>query len=205
MAEKKPIRNPVLEAIRTRRSVRRYEDKPIPRGTLNTIMEAGNWAPSGGNFQPSRFVVVEDPELKLKLREVALQKRLEDLREADPERYERLMERLAHGEDPIYRSAPVILFVIGTRRRRVLQEGTKDLNIDTYGCSMVCQNIMLAAHSLGIGSCWVAFGSRVTDDPEIVEALELKDSVRIFGPIILGYPDHYPEPPPKKPPVAKWI
>ncbi|TAL25490.1 MAG: nitroreductase family protein, partial [Nitrospirae bacterium] len=65
--------------------------------------------------------------------------------------------------------------------------------------------IMLAAYSLGLGSCWVGFGSMVTDNKEIINALELKDDEKIFGPILLGYPKVYPDPPQKKEPVVKWI
>ncbi len=65
--------------------------------------------------------------------------------------------------------------------------------------------MMLAAHSLGVGNCYTYFGAQVLDSPEIVEALELGDGEQIFGPIILGYTDDYPEPPPKKPPTVKWI
>jgi nitroreductase len=70
---------------------------------------------------------------------------------------------------------------------------------------MACQNIMLVAESLGLGSCWVKFGSLVTDNPEIVERLELKKDESIFGPSLLGYARESPQPPAKKPPVVKWI
>ena len=70
---------------------------------------------------------------------------------------------------------------------------------------MVCQNVMLVATALGLGRCIVGFGSLVTGDEENVEALELKDNEKIYGPIVVGYPEIVPEPPPKKPPVVKWI
>jgi nitroreductase len=64
---------------------------------------------------------------------------------------------------------------------------------------------MLAAHSLGLGSCWVGFGSMVTEDPDIIKLLELKTDEKIFGPLVIGYPKAYPDPPQKKGPVVKWI
>ena len=64
---------------------------------------------------------------------------------------------------------------------------------------------MLAAHSLGIASCWVGFGAMVCDDKEIRDILERKQDEKIYGPIILGYPDGYPERPPKKAPLVKWV
>lgn len=206
MAEKEPITNQVIEAIQKRRSVRSYKPDPIPRDILNTIIKAGNWAPTGGNRQPWRFVVVEDPAFRRKLQQKALSLNRK-LRKGSPEAYKRWKKTEAGYEDPIYYSAPIILFVIGTGG------GTEQLD-----CPMVCQNVMLAAYSLGIGGCWVGRGKRIfstdageryvpraTDDPGIVKALELKEGERLYGAIVLGYPKVYPEPPLKKPPVAKWI
>ena len=65
--------------------------------------------------------------------------------------------------------------------------------------------MMLAAHSLGLGNCYLFFGAQVLDNPEIVEAMELKENEKIFGPIIIGYSDKFPDPPLKKPPMVKWI
>lgn len=189
--------NPVLEVIKKRRSVRSYESKPIPRDIINTIIEAGNQAPSAMNSQPWRFVVVEDKAVKKRLLQAALPnaKKILELvvKDSDPSRYELIMKRYDEMEDPIYYSAPVILFVIGLGRYA------------DHSCPLACQNIMLAAHSLELGSCWVAFGSMVTDDAEVKRILELKDDEKIFGPIVIGYPMVYPDPPEKRAPVVKWI
>lgn len=188
--------NPVLEAIKKRRSIRSYESKPISRDIIDTIIEAGNQAPSGMNSQPWRFVVVEDKEFKKKLLQAALpnaKKILEAIKDVNPERYQLILKRYEEMEDPIYYSAPVILFVIGSGRYA------------DNSCPLACENIMLAAYSLGIGSCWVGFGSMVTDNPGVIKALELKDDEKIFGPILLGYPKVYPDPPEKKAPVVKFI
>ena len=188
--------NDVLNAIKKRRSVRVYKPDKIPGDILGTIIEAGNQAPSGMNSQPWRFVVVEDMVLHNKLLETAVpnaKKLMEPLKESNPERYQLIMQRYDDLEDPVYYSAPAIIFVIG---------------VGTYAdlsCPLACQNIMLAAHSLGIGSCWVQFGSFVTGNEEIVKAFELKEGEKIFGPVILGYPESVTEPPEKKPPVIKWL
>jgi nitroreductase len=90
----------------------------------------------------------------------------------------------------VYWGAPVIIFCIGTAAQE---------------CAMACQNMMLAATALGLGSCIVGFGSLVTGDAEIVEALELQENEKIYGPVVIGYPEIDPEPPKKKDPVVKWI
>jgi nitroreductase len=192
--------NPVIEVINKRRSVRAYKSKPVPRDVINTIIEAGNQAPSTMGmvkgeisepalllrFQPWRFVVVEDSEFKQKLVETTLpiwKQFIENMKEMDPELYEKVMtlyEALPEPKDLVYYSAPVILFVIGPISNAV-------------SCALACENIMLAATSLGLGSCYVGFGAMVKGDAEIVQALELTEGERIYGPILLGYPKDAPE------------
>ncbi len=186
----------VLKAIKARRSVRAYEPKKIPREIINTIIEAANQAPSGMNSQPWRFVVVEDEALHKKLINTAVpnvKKLLEKVKTSNPERYQVIMKRFEELDDPVYYSAPAIIFVIG--------KGTyADLS-----CPLACENMMLAAYSLGLGTCWVQFGSLVTDNKEITGALELKEDEKIFGPILVGFPKSIPEPPVKKAPEIKWL
>jgi len=91
-----------------------------------------------------------------------------------------LYEVLPEPKDLVYYSAPVILFVIGPISNAV-------------SCALACENIMLAACSLGLGSCYVGFGAMVKGNADVVQALELKDGERIYGPILLGYPKDAPE------------
>ena len=188
--------NIVLETIQNRRSVRSYKAQPVPADLLKTIITAANQAPSGMNTQPWRFVVVEGRELKGKLVETAVpnsQKYLEPMKEVNPARYASIMKRYDELEDPVYYSAPAIIFVIGSGVYA------------SDSCPLACENLMLAALSLGLGSCWVKLGSLITDNPEIVSALELKEGESIFGPILIGYPTEQPKAPPKREPAIKWI
>jgi len=188
--------NDIIDAMKNRRSIRAYEAKPIPREVLNTIIEAGNEAPSAMNSQPWRFVVVEDVEAKKKLLGAALPKAkaiTEQVKNIDPERYEAIKKRYAELPDPVYYSAPTIVFVIGS-----------GMYAD-HSCPMACENMMLAATSLGLGSCWVGFGAMVTEDQEVRRLLELQPGDSIYGPILLGYPKAHPPRPPKKDPKVKWI
>jgi nitroreductase len=188
--------NMVIEAINKRRSVRAYQSKAVSRDIIKAIIDAGNEAPSAMNSQPWRFVVVEDKEAKKKLLQVArpnAKKIIDMIKESDPVRHEAITKRLNDLPDPVYYSAPVIVFVIGSGRYA------------HHSCPLACENMMLAAYSMGLGSCWVGFGAMVTDDTEVKELLDLKDDDTIFGPILLGYPDGYPERPAKKEPSVKWI
>jgi len=203
--------NPVLEAIKDRKSIRAYKQEPISRATIKTIIEAGNQAPcmareeKGVLSQPWRFVVVEDPKFKQKLVQTALptwKRFFENMKEADLDIYKKVMrlyEVMDEPKDMVYYSAPVILFVIGP---------ADDPN--PISCALACENIMLAAYSLGLGSCYVGFGSMVKGNAEVAQALELKDNERIYGPILLGYPkEEVPEADvlrwKKKEPIIKWI
>jgi len=188
--------NPVIEAIKTRRSIRSYDAKEIPRDVLNTIIEAANEAPSAMNSQPWRFVVVEDREAKRKLLGAALpqaRKVTEAVKDVDPVRYETIKKRYAEMPDPVYYSAPTIVFVIGSGRYAA------------HSCPLACENMMLAAHALGLGSCWVGFGAMVTDSQEVKDLLELQEGDAIFGPILLGYPKGETMRPPKKEPRVKRV
>ena len=219
----KIMSNPVIEVINKRISVRSYKTKPIPKDIISTIIEAGNKAPGSGDeeeieiegkkkkifsFQPWRFVVVENPEFKQKLVKTTFpiwKQFTENMKETHPEMYQHVMKNYEVMDDPkdmVYYNAPTILFVIGPAGCDV-------------SCALACENIMIAATSIGLGSCYVGFGAMVKGDVDIVQALELTDNERIFGPIVLGYPKVNPNKKQvrileelrskKKEPTIKWI
>lgn len=187
--------NQTIETIMKRRSVRLYESKPVPRDILQTLIDAGNMAPTGGNAQNWRFVVVEDRGFKEKLLSLGIPRYRKWMEKAPEALAEMRKEIDAKVSDPIYYDAPAVVFVIGAGM-------TSDLDTP-----MVCENIMVAARSLGIGSCWVYFGQLALDDQEARDALEIREGEKVYGPILLGYPrdGEFPAPPPKKGAVIKWI
>jgi nitroreductase len=186
--------NEVIRTIEERRSVRNFESKPIPKNFMQQIIDAGNRAPSGMNARAWRFVVVADKAAKQKLVDWTMpryKKWFEQLSAPMKAKREEVERRMT---DPIYYSAPAIVFVIGTGMTA------------PFDCPMVCQNMMLAARSLGIGSCWVFIGQLASDEPEMRGMLELKDGEKIYGPIVLGYPKgDFPVPPQINSAVVKWI
>ena len=206
------IMNPTIDVIFKRRSIRSYEARPIPKEVIYTIIEAGNQAPSRGRsidgsneilFQPWRFVVAENQEFRRKLIQTTLpiwKKGTEHMKDGNPEMYENIMKQydsMKEPKDMVYYYAPVILFVIGLADYSV-------------SCALACENIMIAATSLGLGSCYVGFGAMVTHNEEIVQALELQENERIYGPILLGYQKEESDVlasflPKKKEPNIKWI
>jgi nitroreductase len=184
--------NPVLRTIKERRSIRSYKPEPVPRKYIEKIIDAGNWAPSAGNLQPWRFVVIEDEKIRGELSSTVnpnWRRVMEQLMKKDPERYGMHREYM-NVEDPVFYSAPVIIFVIG---------------FSGVNCALACENMMLAAHSFGLGSCYIGWGALVMGDPKIVDLLGLDDKEKIYGPITVGYPLYYPEAPNKDDPQVKWV
>ena len=203
--------NSVFEAINKRRSTRAYDQKPVPKHIIDAIIEAGNQAPftSITRSQPWRFVVVQDPEFKQKLFQTAFpfwKNATDGMKEQYPEIYEMatcLYNAMNKPKDVIYYNAPVIIFVIGPAAGGAIS------------CALACENMMIAATSFGLGSCYSGFGAMVADNPEVVAPLELNKNEQIYGPILIGYPKNDPNAAVskalericaiKKEPITKWI
>jgi len=117
--------NEVLEAIKSRRTIRRFKPNPIDEEKLHMILEAGRWAPSFSNLQPWRFIVIKDQGLKDALDKAARESVL----------------HLGINE------APVVILVCVDRRIDPLHA------IETGAAAT--QNMTLAAHSLGLGAVWI--------------------------------------------------
>jgi nitroreductase len=130
--------NEVIKNIKERRSVRAYTDKQIPQEALELIIEAGIYAPTAHNEQPWHFTVVQNKELlegiNLKLNETFAKSENEWIR--------------GLGANPDFRvtyNVPTVIIVSA-------RENAMSIQTDT---AAACQNMMLAAQSLGIGSVWV--------------------------------------------------
>lgn len=122
------LMNPVICNIFTRRSVRKFDDRPIPRVLLSMILQAGYYAPSGHNMQTWRFTVLENKE------------KIANLKEAT------LVTAKKNGVYCYGFENPVCIILISNDERN--QDGCQD-------ASCAAQNIFLAAHSYGIGSVWL--------------------------------------------------
>ena len=187
--------NATINDIMRRRSVRGYADIPVPQDALDAVLAAGHAAPSGMNLQDWRFVVATDKDFLGRLARAGRAKYEEWLAKA-PESFRDMRKAIdAASPDPVYYGAPAVVFVIGKGMTAPLD------------CPMVCQNMMLAARSLGLGSCWVYFGQLALGEPDIRAALELAEGENVYGPILLGYPADgaFPEAPEKKPIEVKRI
>ena len=155
----------LFQAIYERRSIRRYTDRAIERDILDKLLDAARWAPNASNWNAWRFVVVTS----------AVQKRL--------------LLKFAPGIDDM--PAAIVVICIEPAQKRVT-EPTRLLYM--ADAAIAAQNISLAAHALGLGSCMVASFA----DVALRTLLDLPDHVSPYLLLTLGYPDESPAPPPRR-------
>ena len=168
--------NEVLKCLKERRSIRKYRPEQIKDSELEQILEAGTYAPTGMGMQSPIMVAVQDPETIAKLSKLNA-------------------AVMGVTSDPFY-GAPVVLVVLADKNRPTA----------VYDGSLVMANLMLEAHDLGIGSCWI---HRAKEEFESEEGKELLKSLGIegdyvgIGHCVLGYVDgEYPEIPERK---ENWV
>lgn len=199
------VEEQVFEVIKNRRSIRKYKPDPIPRDTLDRLMEAARWAPSGENAQPWRFVIVEDRERIKAIGKVAgmadrrqfsaefaageTEERLKKIK--DPKKRQKIMEKLTGGHvSSFLENAPLVIIVCGK----------KDVWDLPYDCSAAIKNILLMAVAAGLGTCWVESPVMdVRDEEKIKAMLEIPKNMKVLTAISVGYPDESPKPRPRLP------
>lgn len=158
--------NPTLQTILTRTSIRQYKDQPVEKEKIEAMLRAGMAAPTAVNRQPWHFVVVND---KAKLNELAA----------------------ANPRAGMLKSAPLAIVVCGDMAKAMQGKGQAYWIQD---CSAATENILLAAHSLGLGAVWT--GVYPMDDRvgPLSEMLKLPETIIPLCTIVIGYPAEQPEP-----------
>ena len=166
----------IYNVIKSRRSIRYFERKDIEDGEIMSILEAGKWAPCSGNRQAWKFIV---------------QKRAKGSYSAKPE---------LDFEKERHRQGAVVIYVAIDER----------LYPEKYTAAMdaaaAIQNMLLMAHHLGIGGCWLYLAELVNQD-KLREKLGIDDYYYTYSAILLGYPGEHPEAPGRKPldKIVKFI
>ena len=171
-----------LEAILTRRSTRNYKPDAVEAEKLEQILNAAKQAPSGGNSQTNHFLVIQNREVLCKL--AAMAQEAFTRMEITEDTYKSLKNSIALSKRGGYvfcYNAPVLI-VVANR---------KDYGNNMADCACAIENMMIAANALDLGSCWINQLKWLNEDPEIVEYLHtlgMKESERVYGSVIIGYP-----------------
>jgi nitroreductase len=201
--------NPVERVILERRSVRGYQDKQVPEELVRRILEAGRFSPTAGNCQAFKFVVIRDRELideierfvrgVSRLVNFFLDWRSSPLGKVAWALSQALIRVLPNWLHPVpfgavslmasdklkvFHGAPTVILVLIDKR------GVGYPEKDAY---IVSQNIVLAAHSLGLGTCWVGFAEMLKYSPAWRKRLGLEWPLAIGMGIAVGYPVGNPD------------
>ena len=158
--------NETMQTMLSRKSVKSYKSDPVPQELLDQIIQAGLYAPSGRNKQAAIILAVTNKEVRDKLSKINALK--------DP--YFRA--------DPFY-NAPCVLVVLAD----------KSVPTYVYDGSLVMENLMLAAHSLGLGACWIHRAKETFELEEgkaLLKELGIEGDYEGIGNCVIGYPEIVP-------------
>ena len=180
----------MLDLIKTRRSTRKYLDRPVPRELLEQIVEAGRYAPSGGNNQTGHFLVVTDPAVLARLAEMAQEA------SAGMEVTENTYRSLAFAIQAAKRGGYVFHYHAPAL---IIAANKKDYGNNMADTACALENMMLMANALDLGSCWINQLRWLNEDPALLayeRELGLAEDERVYGAVAVGFadtPDGLPE------------
>ena len=186
-----------FDAIITRRSTRSYNPDAIEQDKLEKVIEAGRFAPSGGNSQTNHFLVVQDKVVLEKfatLAEEAFAKM-----EVTEKTYSSLKTSILlskKGGYVFHYNAPVLIIVANQ----------KNYGNNMADCAVAVENMMIAANELDLGSCWINQIHWLTEDEKILSYLRelgLKENERVYASMALGYAKSADGKPNRKPLARK--
>lgn len=184
--------NSVLQVIRARRSIRRYRAEPVPPALVEAVLDAARWAPSAHNRQPWRFAVLRDPAPKERLA-AAMGARLRADRLAGGDAVDDVERDVARSHARIT-TAPVVIVVCLTLAdmdaypdaRRAEAERT----MAVQSTAATVQTLLLAAHAIGLGACWMCAPLFCPD--AVREVLELPADWEPQALVTMGWPGETP-------------
>ena len=172
-----------LEAIKTRRSTRKFKARPVEMEKLQQIVEAGRFGPTGGNAQSNHFFVISKIETLMVLKEL-VQNAFAKMELRD-DLYKSLKNSITLSRKGHYSfsyNAPVLIVVANK----------KDYGNNMADVACAVENMMLAANELDLGSCYINQLKWLNEEPSIrgyLGTLGLKGDERVYASVAIGYPD----------------
>ncbi len=183
----------VSKAIAGRRSVREYTDQPVDPQTIRALIDAAVHAPNALNQQPWTFTVVRDPSVLARVSREAKAHMVATLRPGP--HADRLRGGLADPQFHIFYHAPALILISAVEDGPWIVED----------CALAAQNLMLAAHAAGLGSCWIGLAQGYLNTPAGKAALALPAAWVPVAPIIVGHPKAAPTAVARNAPRIGWI
>lgn len=172
-----------FENIMTRRSTRKYLDKKVSQELLDKIIETGRYAPSGGNNQSNHFLVIQNKQIIAHL--VKMVEKAFSKMEITENMYRSLQNSINLSKKGGYvfcYNAPVLIIVANK----------KDYGNNQADCALALENMMLEANELDLGSCYINQLKWINEDQKILsylQSLGMNEDERVYGSLIVGYPD----------------
>jgi nitroreductase len=179
----------MFEVIAKRRTVRKFTDVPVPEEDLLKILDAARMAPSAGNQQPWKFLVIQDPERIARVKQVGMDEMTKRIREhptTTPKTLDGFRAKTAAYLEGIF-AAPVFIAMLGDKDAKYPDYLKHDV-------PLAAENLMLAARALGYGT---VYGTDFVPATALRVALEIPDRYEITCTIALGVPEAWPGPPEK--------
>ncbi len=187
----------IIELIKTRRCVREYKEDVVSDEDIKFLIDCARYAPSGFNMQPWSFLVIKNKEVMKKLSESGKKSMipmLEPIKDTSQQAKDFLVFLKTKGTNMFY-NAPVLVVVLGNKMAPTVD----------FDCAMAAQNMMLAAHSKGIGSCWIGGVLPALTDEKLLKELGAPDGYKAVAPLIFGYPKGKTDIPGKVEPQVIWL
>lgn len=179
----------IIDCIKTRRSVRAYQPKNVEEDKVQELIQLATLAPTATAMQPWGFLVLQSKEKLDKMSvdiKLFLQKSMKD--KPNMEKYYKLV---CSPKFNVFNGAPTVLAIYGDEAS---SWRVKD-------CSLAAANVMLAAHSMGLGTCWIGFAESFMNTEEFKKANNVPQNYQLVCPLAMGYPKQLPVPPTRKAPV----
>jgi nitroreductase len=177
--------------IKGRRSVRAYTDEPVSKEQMETVLEAGTWAPTGMAREPWRFIIVEDKNL-LKL---VSDETKGCVREMMPP----LAKQFATEADIVCYNAPALVLVC-------TEKDAQWANINLLDSVLAAQNMFLKAYELGLGTCYMGFVNLLNSKPDVLRKIGVPANCDLMVPFIIGHPKtKQGKSKRNKPNIVKWL
>jgi nitroreductase/NAD-dependent dihydropyrimidine dehydrogenase PreA subunit len=187
------------QLIKSRRSIRKYKEKPVPRGVIEELIDIARYAPTGHNDQDVRWLVVDDKKELRRLEKIGADWMRDTI--ARDERmaaiFPNILKVIDAGHPFFLRETPVL----------VAAYSGDNLGLSTVDCTIALSYFDLAANCAGLGCCWAGFFMMAANGfPALKEAIGLPEAHRIYGALMVGYPRYqYQRIPVRRPPRITWL